>query len=292
MHFITFITEGSPFDNGFNLQETGRLIQERLSPHFKTVTVFTKRSLKEIPGSDNFCNDFDMPLENNPNAHKIGYFDFKAFLLNHVMNSLPEGEMILYHDGNFSKNPHYFDSDWSNIKEICENLLSVNQSDVWVQIERSNTWVKEHVKRLVIDSIIENEIERELALNSRLINAARILVKNSKFSQAFVNDYAYLCQHKQLLTTHPDPNRHPQAKWYCGDQDVLNALVYRYIFDGRFQPDFPKYAFGDRVIRIEQIVGKDGITRGGIIPLVDENIVKYMSSGKKDINIENRISVY
>ena len=292
IYFITFITEGSPYDSGFNLSHIGEEISNRLSPFFEDVYVYTKRKIKELPGGEFICNEYPEPCENNPLHNLIGYCDYKSFLLKYHMNILPEGSLILYHDGNFQKNPHYFDSDWENIYDICSDLLDQNQSDIWLQIEREITWVKEHVKRYTIDYIITNENEQLLALESRLLNSSKILVRNSKSSREFIDDLFELQKNKDLVGKRtPDPNRHPQARYYCSEQDIINALVYKYIFDGKLIPEFPKYTFFDRVMRIEKIIGKDGIIRGGRKELIDNNIVEYMKSNKKTISIEYRPSL-
>ena len=289
MYFITFITEGHPYDNGFNLTDVGEKIKSKLTPYFEKVFVFTKRTLKELDGSEDVCNSYPEPLDNNPNANHVGYFDFKPFLIKDILNKVPQGSLVLYHDGNFQKNPHYFDSDWENIEKISETLLLDNQTDVWVQVEREITLVKEHVKRLTLSEVIGNEDEVNLALNSRLLNAARILVRNTPFAQQFIEDYLSLCLNKKLIQKTPDDNRDPYAKNYCGDQDALNALIYKYIFDGKFIPEFPKYSFGDRVISDNKVIGKDGINRGGKKLLLNENVIEYMKSNKHILNIEHRI---
>ena len=291
MYLITFITEGQPHDNGFNLTSIGEEIKSKLSPYFEEVFVFTKRTLKELNGSEDVCNSYPEPLDNNPNANHVGYFDFKPFLIKHILDKVPQESLVLYHDGNFQKNPHYFDSDWKNIEEILESLLVDNQTDVWVQVEREITLVKEHVKRLTLSEVIGNEDEVNLTLNSRLLNAARILVRNTPFAQQFIEDYLSLCLNKKLIQKTPDNNRDEYAKNYCGDQDVLNALIYKYIFDGKFIPEFPKYTFGDRVISVDKVVGKDGIKRGGKKMLLNENVIEYMKSNKKILNIKNRVPV-
>ena len=292
IYFITFITEGPPYDGGFNLTKVGEKIKKELDPFFTEIYLYTKRSIKELPGGEEICNEYPEPCENNSFHHLIGYCDYKSFLLKYHMDKLPEGSLILYHDGNFEKNPHYFDSDWENIYQICTDLLNENNSDVWLQIEREFTWVKEHVKRYTIDHIIENKTEQELALESRLLNSSKILVRNSELSKNFINDLFILQKNKDLVGKRtPDPNRHPQARYYCSEQDIINALVYKYIFDGKLIPEFPKYTFFDRVLRNEKIIGKDGIIRGGKKELVDPNIVNYINSNKTNIVIENRPSL-
>lgn len=291
MYFVTFITEGYPYDQGFDLTEVGRDLKKRLSPYFDEIFVFTKRSLKELPNSQDICNSFVEELDNNINANHLGYFDFKPFIIKHVLKIVPKKSLVLYHDGNFKKNPHYFDSDWKNIETIANSLLLENQSDVWVQIEREITFVKEHVKRHTLAHVLKNEIEVELALNARLLNAARILVRNTAFAENFIDEYLYLCLNKDLVQKTPDNNRNIHAKNYCGDQDVLNALIFKYIFANRLIPEFPKYSFGDRVISLQKVVSKDGLRRGGRNLLLNDDIINYMKSGKKIIHINDHIPV-
>jgi hypothetical protein len=69
----------------------------------------------------------------NPNANKIGYFDFKGFLISHILGKIPEGSILIYHDGNFKKNSQYWESDWCNILNISNKLLNDNSSDIFFQ---------------------------------------------------------------------------------------------------------------------------------------------------------------
>ena len=137
------------------------------------------------------------------------------------------------------------------IYSISTRLLNENKSDIFVQIERPEILVKNHVKSYVIDKFFTTSEENNLVRNSPLLNAARIIVRNTDFSRNFINEYLELCKDKTLISKSPDPNPDPDFKWSCGDQDVLNCLIYRYILDGKLNPSFPLYSFLYRVIRFE-----------------------------------------
>lgn len=251
VYLLIFSTEGEPHDKGFNLTDCAREIEEKLSPFFKKVWCYTPRTLKELPGSEEFCNEWPEPLDMNPNANNVGYFDFKSFLIDQALAKIPEGSILVYHDGNFIKNQQYWQTDWARIGQICEALFEANNSDIFVQFEQSDILVKKHVKNHVLRTVIPDENERRIVEESKLINAARIILRNTPFSRNFIKEYMKLCLDKDLVSKSPDPTPHPDFKWSCGDQDVLNALVYRYILDGKLHSRFPRFTFLYRVIRVE-----------------------------------------
>ncbi len=233
------------------MSECSAEIKEKLSPYFKEIFSHTPRSLKALPGSDHFCNEWPEPLDMNPNANAVGYFDFKSFLIDHTLKMIPEGSILIYHDGNFIKNQQYWHTDWPHIKQLCESLMLENQTDIFMQFEQSDILVKKHVKNHVLRTVFPNDVERKLVEDSKLINAARIILRNTEFSRQFIRDYMSLCLDKSLVAKTPDLTPHPDFKWSCGDQDVLNALVYRYILEGKLPPAFPRFTFLYRVIRLE-----------------------------------------
>ncbi len=108
IYLLTFSTEGSPHDSGYPLSSCALEIREKLSPYFKEIFSYTPRTLKQLPGSEQFCNEWPEPLDMNPNANFVGYFDFKSFLIDHTLSVIPDGSILMYHDGNFRKNHRRF----------------------------------------------------------------------------------------------------------------------------------------------------------------------------------------
>jgi hypothetical protein len=251
IYFLTFYTDGQPLDKGFQLAQVAGQIRERLHPYFDEMFFYNKEKLKTLPNSESFCNEYEEQLSQNANANFIGYFDFKPFIIDYTLKNIPENSILIYHDCNFLKNEQYWESDWPNIKDIALRLLNENNSDVFVQIERDGVFVKEYVKSYVIDRLFPNPHENQIVRNCKLINAARLILRNTPFARNFVNDYLNLCQDKSLLAKSPNDNPDPNFKWSCGDQDVLNCLVYRYILDRKLPPIFPVYSFLYRVMRFD-----------------------------------------
>jgi hypothetical protein len=293
MYFLSFCSEGPPHDEGFSLLETSNQIKERLSPFFEEIIFYTKRTLKLLPASEDICNCYDEPLDQNPNVHNFGYFDFKPFIIGYTLKKIPEGSLLLYHDGNFIRQEQYWQSDWENLNSICENMLSENSSDIWFQMERDNCYVKSFVKEYTLDYFF-NEKEKEVIKNCHLINAAKILIRNNDFGRKFISEYLELCKNKDLIAKSPNHSPDPEFQWSCGDQDVLNCLVYRYILDGKLPRTFPRFSFLYRVLRYENRpflwsgVNNDNYHFTGISELKNTELLNYMENTSLEIT-ENEI---
>lgn len=293
MYLLSFCSEGPPHDEGFSLIETSNQIKERLAPFFQDIFVHTKRTLKLLPNSEDICNCYDEPLDQNTHVHNFGYFDFKPFLIDYTLKNIPEGSLLLYHDGNFVKNEQYWQTDWESITSICETMLNENSSDVWFQMEREGCYVKSSVKEYTLDYFF-NENEKRVVKNSHLINAARVLVRNNDSGRQFISEYLELCKNKDLIAKSPNHNPDPEFQWSCGDQDVLNCLVYRYILDGKLPRTFPRFSFLYRVLRYENRpflwsgVNNDNYHFTGISELKNTELLNYMENNLLEIS-ENEI---
>lgn len=250
MYLLSFCSEGPPHDEGYSLVDLSNEIKEKLHPYFEEIIFHTKRTLKLLPNSEEICNCYDEPLDQNPNVHNFGYFDFKPFIIDYTLKNIPENSLLLYHDGNFIRNPQYWQTDWENLNSICETMLRENNTDIWFQMERANCYVKDFVKEYTLDYFF-NKKEKFLVKNSHLINAGKILIRNTEFGRTFISEYLELCKNKDLIAKSPNHNPDPDFEWSCGDQDVLNCLVYRYILDGKIPKTFPRFSFLYRVWRYE-----------------------------------------
>ncbi|MFZ9531137.1 MAG: hypothetical protein ACO272_01335 [Candidatus Fonsibacter ubiquis] len=295
MYFLSFYSEGEPYDEGFSLSAVAEEIKEKLTSYFDDIFLYNKRSLKTLPNSEDICNSYDEPLDQNANVHHFGYFDFKPFLIDYTLKNIPENSLLLYHDGNFIKNQQYWQTDWENLNSICENMLSENSSDIWFQMEREGCYVKSCVKEYTLDYFF-TESEKHVVKNSHLINAARVLVRNNKFGRKFISEYLELCKNKNLIAKNPNHNPDPEFQWSCGDQDVLNCLVYRYILDGKLPKTFPRFSFLYRVLRYENRpflwsgVNNDNYHFTGISELRNTELLTYMENLSVEINENDIVS--
>jgi hypothetical protein len=283
--FLFFYSRGTPWDKGFDLTQTASDLTQKLNKYFSKIIAHNKQTLKKIIGSEEFCNEYDEPLDKNPNANYFGYFDFKPFLINNELNKLQENEILFYHDGNFVRNYQYWESDWENIDSIIYYLMDKNKSSIWVQFEGYGNFVRNHVKDFTL-SYFFNDKEKKIIKKSYLINAARVIVRNDEFGRRFIYEYMKHCKNKNLISRKAALFEDKNFLWSCGDQDVLNCLVYRNILDGNLDVFFPRFSFFYRVMRLERkkininYSLKNGRIKTGIYPLYNFRLIFYVLVGK------------
>jgi len=240
-YLLLFYTEGEPYDKGYNLIFDINKIKDTLSPYFDKIFTFSKRELKMLEGSQSVCNEYDTSLHPHHNIHSnnIGFFDFKPFLINHVLTQIPENSVLLYHDSNFGKYPQYWETDWKNIQKYLIN-------DIFVSCEVADLKVKTCVKNYTLSQIIKDPKKINIVEEKWLLAASKILMRNTPFTRHFIKEWHDLCQDKSLILT-KDPNPHPEFGWNCGDQDTLNCLFYKYILEEKLPQSFPGIYFVNRI---------------------------------------------
>lgn len=258
INLLGFYTQGDEVDGCFDLTECVKSIENNLNQYFDKIIFINKTELKKLPNSEDICNIYDEPLNYyngmviNQHANKIGYFDFKPFIIDYALNNLiPDGEILLYHDLNFEKCQQYWESDWVNIRNICERVLVDNNTDFFCKFEHDGAFVRQFVKTHTIDQFFTNQTENTIVRNSKLFGAGQLVMRNTEFTRNLVSEWLNYCKDKKLIGPNPNLNADDKFQWGCGDQDVLNCLIYKYILEGKLNSDFPKYSFKYRVFRME-----------------------------------------
>ncbi len=272
IYFLTFCSEGPPYDSGKPLLHNVGKIKSLLSPFFEEILVYTPRLIKLCSGSDNFCNVHEGEFPLNPGLNHLGCGDFKSFIIDKTLNEIEEGAYIFYHDCNFSKYPQYWQTDWENLGLMFDLLLEANGSDFFIPFESlldgSPNLVRYHGKKYTTDAVIKDPIEAELISRCYEIASSRMVIKNTSKSRVFFKEYLDLCSRKDLLTKEPNPDPYPEFTHSCPEQHVLNLLIYKHILEGKLNPEFPKYMFYNRKFRID----------GNLMQYENFTLTKYMSS--------------
>ena len=270
LYFLSFCSQGPPYDSGKDLTSNVDNIKALLGGFFDDVIIYSPASLKECEGSDGFCefHDGDFPLNAGLNANGCG--DFKSFIIDKTLGEIDDGDILVYHDCNFAKYPQYWQTDWENLHDIVNFLLSENGSDFFIPFEHEafgkKPTVSLHGKRYTTNKIITNSTEAEIVSRCYEIASSRMIIRNSESSRAFFGDYKRLCSQKDLLTKYPNPNPYPEFTHSCPEQHVLNCLIYKYILDGKLDKHFPRYSFPNGRLSIHS----------GVEYRINEELSKYM----------------
>jgi hypothetical protein len=280
IYFVSFYTKG---DGCFDLSSIVDKIKMELTPHFKKMFFYNKEDLKKLPNSEDICNYYQEPLDLTyfPNAHKIGYLDWKPFIIKHTLKQIPENSILLYHDVNFEKYQNYWQSDWEKIYEFCDSMMVENESDFWMKFELFDYYLKKSAKTYTIDTLFEDLEQREIVKNSLQLNAGQIIMRNTEKTRTFIDEWLELCRDKTLIGPIPNPNRHADSEIIgCGDQDPMNCLIYKYIFEGKLKPTFPKYGLHYRVLRRDKIhfMMNDLHCETGPYELINHELINYLKN--------------
>jgi hypothetical protein len=254
IYFLSFYTTG---DGAPDLTHVANEVKEKLSKYFTEMFIYNKETLKQLPNSEDICNVFEEPTDMTyfPYAHKMGYYDWKAFLIDYTLKNIPENSILLYHDINFEKYPNYWQSDWENIYDVCDGFLKENESDIWAKFELHDFYLKKSMKTYAIDKVFTDPIQNDVVKNSLQINSSQVVLKNTSFSKEFAKDWLYFTRDWDITHPSPNPNRHPESEIIgCPDQDSMQCALYQRIFDGRLKPTFPIYGLHWRVMRTDTIV--------------------------------------
>jgi hypothetical protein len=269
LYFLSLCTEGFPHDEGYDITKSAHEIKKYLSPYFEEIFIYTPRTLKEIPGSENFCNPQEGEFPLNPGLNKLGCGDFKSFLIDYTLSNIPENSVLIYHDCNFEKYVQYWQTDWRNLSEICNFFIDNNGGNLFIPFESSSdagivSKVKLHGKRFTTKVIVPDDTERALVEDCHELASSRMIIRNTPVSRQFFKDYKDLCEDKDLLKKWPNPNPHPEYTHSCPEQHIMNCLAYKYVLDGKLPPDFPKYQLNNRRLRLDpylRVIYNDDLIR-------------------------------
>lgn len=266
LHVVTFYTEGHPKDRGSDLRNALARLRELVEPHVDSFTAFTPSTILGLPGAERLCKAYTgAPLPRNPKAELLGYYDFKPFVMLYMASRVSPGDLVLFHDCNFLKYPLYAEQDFSRWRDLCMSLLNDLGTDVFAPFESPGLKVKHHVKMHTMRTVLADtnpykayasapmevsceEDERvTMCAERHLINTSRVLVRaGSAATNRFLSEWLDLAIQPGLVGPTPNDKPHPEFRWNCAEQDVLNVLVYNWIERGLLPRDFPRYYFNDR----------------------------------------------
>lgn len=289
LYLLSLCTEGFPHDEGYDITKSAYEIKKFLDPYFEEIFIYTPRTLKELPGSENFCNPQEGEFPLNPGLNKLGCGDFKSFLIDYTLSKIPENSILIYHDCNFEKYVQYWQTDWKNLSEICNFFIDANGGNLFIPFESSSdaaivSKVKYHGKRFTTRFILPDDEQRLIVEDCHELASSRMLIRNTPLSRQFFSDYKKLCENKELLKKWPNPDPHPEYTHSCPEQHIMNCLAYSYVIKGKLPAYFPTYQLNNRRLRLDlylRILYNDDLIR-----YVQSNTLKEVSQNLKyDYNI-------
>lgn len=178
---------------------------------FDTETYHTLSTLEKIPEwkHSNFCN-------NNPRG--FGYWIWKPFIINNKLNTIPEGDVVMYCDLGCEL--------LVKEKNILQKLLCSDEHDITLSIPGMNPlcmpyerdWCKAFTARRLEAS--------DEHLESWQYQGSCIIFKNNTKTQQFVSKWLNVCEeYKPIDDHHYDMKSCDTFREHRHDQSVLSLLL-------------------------------------------------------------------
>jgi hypothetical protein len=246
---VTFYSEGSPYDAGLSLVDEERHFRAAVEPYVDEVRSYCPRTLSALwPGSEKYYRDYTEWLEShllrgelrhyNRSWARLGFQGWKPFLLQSVLNddSILTGDVIFYHDVNFRKYPAFSrtPAEW---RDVSLRILDDLGCDIF---SPEGGRLEADAKAFLVRRYLHESVGLE-----RGVRAGLILLRKSRQSIDFVNEWKTLCDDLDNIAPLPNPKPYAGAIWHAPEQSTLSVLALRWKHEGRLPAEWPLYAAGD-----------------------------------------------
>lgn len=246
---VTYHTEGAPWDAGQPLIEQERHFRAAVEPYVDEVRSYCPRSMSGLwQGAERCHRDYTEWLDRHPlraelrNYNrawaKAGFFAWKPFLIQSLLrdDTIRLGDIIFYHDINFQKYPVFSrtPAEWRGVSlRILDDLGCDIFSPASGRLEGD-----------VKASLVRRYLHESAGLE-RGVWAGLILLRKSRQSIEFVDEWKTMCDDLDNLSPLPNPKPYAGAIWHAHDQSNLSVLALKWKQEGRLTSEWPLYASGD-----------------------------------------------
>jgi hypothetical protein len=233
IYFISFCTQGYPYDNAENLLNCKKRIETIFSKYFKNIEIYTseKCSDENPEFKDNYLQYYEeySNLPNHSRGCRHSFWKWKPYIILKELEKIKENDIVIYQDCNIIKYP-FLENNLvlENYKETIKDLFDKTKNDILIASENKSHLSKHYVKNEVFKTIGEESDDYK---NFPILSARRIIIKKTNKTVQFIKEWADLC-HTELIL--PEKIQQPELKWNTHDQAILTVLYKKYIKNGIF----------------------------------------------------------
>jgi len=240
LHFVSFYTEGFPFDKCIDMNKAFKIYKDSIVPFVDSFKFYNYHELKSNPESSIYVRDFHSKSIHNHSTNNCGYLSWKPYILLQEINKLDYNDILFYRDCNVLKYKDIL-MGLEETPRLLKHLLNQNNTDLYIPIEGECMKMKHHVKKKVFDVIGEYN---SYYLDAYLLNASIIVCRKTDFIINFLKEWLDFCLNDELIdyNTFGEP-QDPEFKWNTQEQAILNVLIRKKQQLGLFPVDFPKFGF-------------------------------------------------
>lgn len=224
--FVSFYSEGEPYDKGYALEKSVEPIQALLKGQCAT-ELYTPRRLREL-GYEYAVQEFAELgcVKGNPNCEKLGFFAWKPLILWLELQKVKEGDIVMFHDFNLEKYPIY-KANLENLSFFAKRCLEECGFDFFVPREGLTKRVFHHAKGLTVRELGGSD-PYYFNFPQAIVNM--IFIRKTARSMELLEEWMRACKEPRWLGGTPaDERPHPGFIWHCPEKAILCVLLARWV---------------------------------------------------------------
>jgi hypothetical protein len=221
--FITFFTQGEPFDKCYDLTNQVRDYSKKICNFIDKIKLYNAYEFKKNKDLEYLVKEFKYETALNPNTHLIGFLRWKPYIILQTLLESNDGDIIFYRDSNCHKYPQILSGVENTISTID---FVLKKSDIYIPIENYPKIKKKHnVKKEVFEHF---EMHNNSMLESYLYNASIVICKKTDKTIQFMKDWLSYCLNDELINCNYGVDQHPDFWWNTQEQAIMNLLIEKY----------------------------------------------------------------
>jgi len=268
IHYISFCSEGEPYDKGINLSNSKQILIDKLENTDIEYFFYSPRFLKENRYGE-YVKEHANPglVSMNPHMNLVGFCAWKPLIMLLQLEKMNDGDILVYRDCNCEKYGQL--KDFDDFHNTVDSIMKIVNFDFFIPIESPDLKLGNHVKSNVIRELA---IDVEFTRNFPLLIANILICKKSAVTLQILEEWKTYCMKDEYINGEQYGELFPEFRWYTPEQGILGVLISNYVYEGRFNipKNYPNLMFSNRDIHNGIII--DTIESFTTNYMIDHNI--------------------
>lgn len=278
VHFLTFYTQGDPYDAGINLTNEVNELLRKTSPFVDSVCAISANQLKRNPNSAIYVKEFPEEAIWNYKTNKIGFLRWKPYILLKELEKMNDGEILVYRDCNITKYPNII-ADVHNIRKNAVGALDYIKEDFFTPVELyPRLKIKNNVKVEVLKAC---SALTEKSLESYLHNASIIICRKTPKVEQLLQEWLQFCMDDKLISPEVNEIQHCDFLHNTQEQAIMNGILIKNGYTAHNKYDKPLgLSIVDRLFSLKKLVKEPrvAVLYCGQVRNFDNSELLYMNS--------------
>jgi hypothetical protein len=248
-HFISFHTEGPPYDEGIDFTKYRELTNKKASEHFDNVFIYTPQILSEL-GYDRYLKMYEPTPMLGACANYIGLSSYRPAMMLHELSKMNDGDLLVHRDINYEKYPVY--KHFDNIVNIALECLEKCGSDFFVPFHdqyMENYDTVRLVHQTKTNVIRELGEDHPFSYEFPQVQASIFIMRKSPETIEILTEWKTAMDNEEWLDGKQYGEMDPRfSGWTLIDNALLSMVIANRIRKNKLPERYPGLYFTDRDI--------------------------------------------